>query len=59
MTIACLIQLEESKKRISERTATPTGVSGMKQSKLEDLYKPAQDDIQVGDIIVIIVHGVY
>lgn len=58
MTIVCLIQLEESRKRVSERTATPTGVSEIKQSKLEDLYKTEQDDIQVGRL-KFIVCGVY
>ena len=47
MTFACLIQLEETRNRISKKTAMPTDASGMKQSKLEDLYKTAQDDIQV------------
>ena len=48
VAIVCFIQLEQSRNRNSGRTASPTGASGMKQSKLEDLYRTAQDDIQVG-----------
>ena len=39
--------------------ATPTGTSGMKQSKLEDLYRTAQDDIQVGGYMLISSPGPY
>ena len=45
------MQLEQNRYRMSEKTATHTesDASGVKHSKLEDLYRTAQDDIQVGD----------